>query len=94
MTILQTMAIRIIQEQELIIGPIAWDEAKKVNGLEVVYDKREVKMLQDDPQVVDRLVHQYERLFGRASVEVCKEAVRDMISEVPKDQLPVALQEN
>jgi hypothetical protein len=91
MTILQTMAIRIIQEQELIIGPIAWDEAKKVQGMTVVYEKREVNLNNDDPMVVDRLVAQYERLFGRASREVCKEAVRDIISEVPQDKLPAAL---
>ncbi len=27
--------IRIIKEQELIIGPIAWDEAGKVSGLTI-----------------------------------------------------------
>lgn len=91
MTILQTMAIRIIQEQELIIGPIAWDEATKVQGMTVEYAKREVNLTQDDPAVVDRLVAQYERLFGRASREVCREAVRDIISEVPQDKLPAAL---
>lgn len=91
MSLLQTMAIRIIQEQELIIGPIAWDEAKKVTGMTVVYEKREVTLQQDESGVVDRLVAQYERLFGRASREVCKEAVRDMITEVPQDKIPVAL---
>ncbi|MBI4407864.1 MAG: hypothetical protein HY565_05205 [Candidatus Kerfeldbacteria bacterium] len=91
MTILTTMAIRIIKEQELIIGPIAWDEAKKVQGMTVQYEKREVTLQQDEPGVVDRLVSQYERLFGRASREVCKEAVRDIISELPQDQLPTAL---
>lgn len=91
MSLLQTMAIKIIQEQELIIGPIAWDEAKKVNGMSVVYEKKEVTLTQDDPHVVDRLVAQYERLFGRASREVCKEAVRDIIGEVPPEKLPAAL---
>lgn len=91
MTILQTMAIKIIQEQELIIGPIAWDEAKKVQGMTVLYEKREVTLQQDESGVVDRLVAQYERLFGRASREVCKEAVRDIISEVPQDKVPTAL---
>lgn len=91
MTLLQTMAIRIIQEQELIIGPIAWDEAKKVQGMIVVYEKREVTITQEEPAVVDRLVAQYERLFGRASREVCKEAVRDIIGDVPQDKVPAAL---
>lgn len=91
MSIYNQFALRIIQEQELIIGPIAWDEAKKVQGMTVVFDKREVNMDSDDPLVVDRLVAQYERLFGRASREVCKEAVRDIIGEVPPEQLPSAL---
>ncbi len=91
MTILTTMAIRIIQEQELIIGPIAWDEAKKVQGMTVLYEKREVTLQQDESGVVDRLVAQYERLFGRASREVCKEAVRDIIGDVPQDKVPAAL---
>ena len=85
------MAIRIIQEQELIIGPIAWDEAKKVQGMTVLYEKREVTLQQDESGVVDRLVAQYERLFGRASREVCKEAVRDIIGDVPQDKVPAAL---
>jgi hypothetical protein len=91
MSILQTMAIRIIEEQELIIGPIAWDEATKVQGMTVEYSKRSVVLLQDEPAVLDKLVAQYERLFGRASLEVCKEAVRDIISEVPQDKLPATL---
>lgn len=91
MTILQTMAIRIIQEQELIIGPIAWDEAKKVQGMTVDYGTHSVTLQQDEPAVLDKLVAQYERLFGRASREVCREAVRDIISEVPQDKLPAAL---
>lgn len=91
MTILQTMAMRIIEEQELIIGPIAWDEAKKVQGMTVEYNTRSVTLQQEDPATVDKLVAQYERLFGRASREVCKEAVRDIISEVPQDKLPAAL---
>ena len=90
MSLLQTMAIKIIQEQELIIGPIAWDEAKKVQGMTVLYEKREVTM-QEEQAVVDRLVAQYERLFGRASREVCKEAVRDIIGDVPQDKVPAAL---
>jgi hypothetical protein len=34
-TILE-IPIRIIKEQELVIGPLAWDEAKKVSGLNVL----------------------------------------------------------
>ena len=37
--ILNQISIRIIREQELIIGPVAWDEAKKVPGLTIVDSK-------------------------------------------------------
>lgn len=85
------MTIRIIQEQELIIGPIAWDEAKKVQGLTVDQVKREVQILEDEPMVIDRLVKQYERLFGRASIEVCREAAKAFINEIPQNQVPSLL---
>ena len=31
---------RIIREQELVIGPLAWDEARKVEGLQVLDEKK------------------------------------------------------
>ena len=36
MTIFDQISVRIIKEQSLIIGPLAWDEARKVSGLSVV----------------------------------------------------------
>ncbi len=83
------MAIRIIKEQELIIGPLAWEEAKKVQGFHVIDQKNaEVSIDGNEKEVLEKLISQYSRLFGRASDEVCKEAVKDLIKEVPQDQLP------
>lgn len=83
----------IIKEQELIIGPIAWDEAKKVDGLTVNKEKHTVQFQNNNEEVVvGRLVQQYERLFGRASREVCKEAVKDLIADLPQNKIPSALQ--
>jgi CRISPR/Cas system-associated endonuclease Cas1 len=31
---------------------------------------------------------QYVRLFGKASYELCKEVVQDLIDEMPQDQIP------
>lgn len=92
MVTLVQLAIKIIKEQELIIGPIAWEEAKRVQGLHII-DGNGKKVTIDAPEkeVIERLVLQYERLFGRASREVCKEAVRDLLSEVPSDKIPEAL---
>src|SRR5687767_7435581 len=87
------IAARIIKEQELVIGPLAWDEARKVKGLEVLDAKKgEVSFASDDNRsVIDLLVAQYERLFGRASHEVCRQAVKDLIKDMPGDEVPSSL---
>lgn len=84
------IAERIIQEQENIIGPVAIEQAKKVEGLEVTSDK-DVKISGNAKSVLENLVNQYEKLFGRASIEVCREAVKGIISQAPKDQIPSVL---
>lgn len=88
-----SIASSIIKEQQLIIGPLAWSEAKKVSGLSVVSQERgEVRVEGGDPKnVIDRLVTQYERLFGRASHEVCKEAVASLIRGMPQADVPASL---
>ena len=92
MSTLDTVAAKIIKEQELVIGPLAWSEAGKVQGLHVDSQKGEVTIQNGDPKTaVDRLVAQYERLFGRASHEVCIEAAASMISGLPKSDIPASL---
>jgi len=87
------IAIRIIKEQEFIIGSLAWDEARKVQGLQVLDQKKGKINLQngDTRIVIDKLVAQYERIFGRASYEVCRDAVRDIIAEMPSEGIPSSL---
>jgi len=84
------IAIRIIKEQEFIIGSLAWDEVRKVQGLQVLDQKKGKINLQngDTRIVIDKLVAQYERIFGRASHEVCRDAVRDIIAEMPSEGIP------
>lgn len=91
MDTLQKIPIRIIKEQELVIGPIAWDEAKKVSGLVVDYAAETVSFVGDGKEAIDKLVAQYERLFGRASHEVCREAVQDLIKELKAEEIPSSL---
>ncbi len=77
----------------MIIGPVAWDEAKKVQGVRVVdQSKGEVALDKDGKTILDRLVGQYTKLFGQVSIEVCKDAVQDLLVELPKDQVPQSLQ--
>ena len=92
-TTLDHIAVKIIQEQELIIGPLAWSEAGKVRGLHIVNQgKNEITISNGDPkEVVDRLVAQYERLFGRASHEVCRGAVASILADLPSAEVPASL---
>jgi len=83
--------IRIIKEQELVIGPLAWDEARKVSGLSVDPARSSATFSGDGKDVVNRLVAQYERLFGKASQEVCRSAVQDLIAGMPPEEVPSSL---
>ena len=87
------ISIKIIKEQELIIGPMAWEEAKKVPGIQVINrEKVEISLSNGDPKtVIDKLVSQYEKIFGKASHEVCKDAVKDIIAGLPSEQVPASL---
>ena len=93
MSIFEQMTVKIIREQELVIGPLAWLEAGKVSGLQIVDQKKAEVILNDDQKsVVDRLVNRYENIFGRASKEVCKEAAAALIADLPKEEIPSSLQ--
>jgi len=90
---LSQIAVRIIKEQALIIGPLAWEEAQKVPGLRVT-DRAAEQVAIDGANakdVINNLVAKYEQLFGRLSHEICKEVVQDLIAELPKDEVPASL---
>ncbi len=92
MDIFAQIAEKIIREQESIIGPVALEQARKVSGLIINWEKHEVKLEGDKKEIVEKLVKQYEYLFGQASVEVCKDAVKDIVSTIPQNQMPQFLQ--
>ena len=83
--------IRIIKEQELIMGPLAWDEAKKVVGLEIDQSHSFVSFSGDAKDIINRLVAQYEKIFGKASHIVCHDAVQDIIVTMSPDEIPSSL---
>lgn len=93
MSTLEKITLRIIKEQELVIGPLAWSEAQKVQGLNVVDQKKGEVALSgvDQKEIVNKLVNQYERLFGRASHEVCKEAAAPLIADLSPTEVPSSL---
>lgn len=78
---------KIIKEQQEIIGPIALEQAKKVSGLEVT-SVDDVRISGNKKDVLGNLVNQYSALFGRASVEVCKEAFQSFSSKIPASDVP------
>lgn len=92
MTSLDQIPEKIIEEQERVIGPLAWTEASKVQGLSVNQLRHKAIFINgDQKETVNRLVSQYERLFGRASREVCRDAVGDILSHLSPTEIPSSL---
>jgi hypothetical protein len=83
--------LKIIEGQEAVIGPIAWEEANKVDGLRVDISSHQVSIEGNTREVLEKLVAQYELLFGVASREVCRDAVRPFISQLPQEEIPAVL---
>lgn len=91
MDVFAQMVEKIIKEQEAIIGPVALEQARKVPGLSLDWKKHEVKLEGDQKTILEKLVEQYKYLFGQASVEVCKDAVKKLLPQIPQDQIPQML---
>jgi hypothetical protein len=91
MSVYDQFASNIIKEQETIMGPVAWEQASKVTGLRVDIQTHTVSIEGNSKDVLEKLVAQYERLFGPASREVCRDAVRPLLAQVPPDELPTVL---
>lgn len=81
----------IIQGQERIIGPLAVEQAKQVEGLQIDWAKHDIQLTGDKTLVVEHLVEQYQHLFGQTSVEVCREAAGPFLSELEATGVPQLL---
>lgn len=92
MTIGSQLVEQIIKEQATIIGPVAWEEASKVTGLRVDIKTHAISIEGNSKEVLGKLVAQYERLFGPASREVCRDAVRPLLGQVSPNEIPTTLQ--
>ena len=89
LSVFTQISLRIIKEQELVIGPVAWQEARKVVGFNISDTNNQQVTFEGDPkEVLNRLVEQYSRLFGQVSREVCKDAVQDLLAELPANDIP------
>jgi len=88
---INNLVSEIIQQQASIIGPVAWDEAIKISGLNIDVKNNLLSVDGDSKVVLGKLMKRHEELFGRASLEICKDAVRKTLSQIPQDQLPDVL---
>ena len=88
---INNLVLEIVQRQVHIIGPVAWDEAVKVQGITIDAQKNSISVTGDPKVVLEQLTAKYEELFGNASLQICKEATRKFISQVPQEQIPEAL---
>ncbi len=77
----------IIKEQQQIIGPLAIDQAKKVPGITVI-SPQEVQLTGDGKTILTNLVNEYSKIFGQASIQVCKEALAPVIDKLSPNDLP------
>lgn len=86
----EKIAQKIVEEQELIVGPLAREEALRVVGVSIPAEKQ-LLLVGDKRQLIDQLVARYERLFGLASVQVCHEAAAPLLPDLKEDQVPSSL---
>lgn len=79
---------KIIKAQEAIIGPLAYEQARSVRGISI--DQNNVIVINegDGKEILGNVVVQYSQFFGQASIEVCKEAIRDIESKLTTNDLP------
>lgn len=91
MDIYSQIAVRIIQGQEAIIGPVAVEQAEQVANLKLDWAKHEVSISGNKVSVLENLIQKYKDLFGHISVEVSKQAVGSLMSQLPPERLPESL---
>lgn len=91
MDVYAKIAVKIIQSQEDIIGPVAVEQARQVSGLQIDWDEHKITISGDEATIIDQLIDKYQQLFGQISVEVSRDAVSALVGQLPADGLPEAL---
>ena len=91
MDVFGEIALKIIDRQRSIIGPIALEQAMQVSNMAVDITKRQVSFFGDKTKAIDDLVKKYADLFGQVSVEVCKDAASALIAQIPLEEQPKSL---
>jgi hypothetical protein len=91
MDVFAQMAVKIIESQEAIIGPVALEQASHVPHLHLDWEHHEAQLDGDESEVINNLIFVFQELFGQISVEVSKEAVARLVGQLGPGQLPKAL---
>lgn len=75
------------------MGPVAWLEANKVEGLHIIDREKGVISIEETDYnlVINNLVERFGNLFGRAGREVCKSAVSALVADLKPTQIPSSL---
>ena len=81
------IAVKIIQGQEAIIGPVAVEQAQRVPNLTIDWTVHSVAMTGNQVEVIQALIEKYKELFGQISVEVSKQAAASLLSQLPANGL-------
>lgn len=91
MDVYEQIAVKIIQGQEAIIGPVALEQAEQVAHLGLKWSDHQVSIQGEDKiAVIDDLIDKYKDLFGHISVEVSKEAAGSLMLQLPPCSVPEA----
>lgn len=75
--IFSQLALKIIQEEEKIIGSKAWELASEVRGL-YVDENRTLRIQGNKNEVINQLIAQYEQVFGQTSRELAKDTIKGL----------------
>jgi hypothetical protein len=86
-SIYSTLATHILQGQLAMIGPLAINQAKAVEGISVDEDNK-ITIKGNGKDILGGLVKQFELLFGNASIEACKDAVKEASVTISDKDLP------
>lgn len=82
------IAQKIIEHQEIIIGPVAIQQAEQVDGLSLDWAQHAVVLVGNEKDVINDLIEQYRELFGQIAVEVSKDAVSSIASQLSAQEMP------
>ena len=88
MDIYGQIAVKIIQGQETIIGPVAIEQAERIDHLKLDWEHHEATIDGDKVSVIENLINAYKNLFGQISVEVSKQAAGSLMAQLPANAVP------